>query len=209
MRKRPFRGYCAAGCGKPVFARDSATKYCSLQCSSARFRKHHERKPCAVCGKIVSLVKQTYCSQQCHRAGEFERRRRLLESGGYCGVNYCNGYIRKYLVHRFGERCSRCGWDARHPLTGRVPVEVEHIDGDWRNNRVENLTLLCPNYHSLTATYRALNRGRGRAHAWAAARIPCRGRQSQNAERTERKGCAIAVVALDADVAQLVRAFAL
>jgi hypothetical protein len=44
-----------------------------------------------------------------------------------------------------------------------VPVEVEHIDGDWRNNRVENLKLLCPNCHALTATFRALNRGRGRA----------------------------------------------
>jgi hypothetical protein len=44
-----------------------------------------------------------------------------------------------------------------------VPIEVEHIDGDWRNSRVENLTLLCPNCHSLTATYRGLNRGRGRA----------------------------------------------
>lgn len=72
--------------------------------------------------------------------------------------------MRRYLIHRFGEKCSRCGWAKRNAKTGKVPVEVEHIDGDWRNNRVENLTLLCPNCHSLTETYRGLNRGRGRAH---------------------------------------------
>ncbi len=45
-----------------------------------------------------------------------------------------------------------------------MPVEVEHIDGDWRNNRLENLILLCPNCHALTPTFRGLNRGKGRAH---------------------------------------------
>jgi predicted HNH restriction endonuclease len=43
-------------------------------------------------------------------------------------------------------------------------VEVEHIDGNWRNNQPSNLTLLCPNCHSLTPTYRALNWGRGREY---------------------------------------------
>ncbi|HET7814802.1 MAG TPA: HNH endonuclease signature motif containing protein, partial [Candidatus Baltobacteraceae bacterium] len=163
MRKRPFRGYCAAGCGNPVFARRPQTTFCSLTCSNSRFRKHIERRPCLVCGNIVPLAKQTFCSQACHRKNEFERRRKLLESGAYCGVYNCNGYVRKYLAYFFGEKCSQCGWNERHPKTGKVPVEVEHIDGDWRNNRVENLTLLCPNCHSLTPTFRGLNRGKGRA----------------------------------------------
>jgi hypothetical protein len=64
---------------------------------------------------------------------------------------------------KIGERCSRCGWKERHPKTNRVPVEVEHIDGNWENNLPGNLTLLCPNCHSLTETFRGLNRGRGRA----------------------------------------------
>ncbi len=161
MRKKPFQGYCLTGCGNPVFSRSQNAKYCSLLCAVASVRR--ERRPCAVCGKIVALAKQVYCSQACHRRGEFERRKRVLESGGYCGVYNCNGFIRKYLVSRFGERCSSCGWDKRHPKTGRVPVEVEHIDGDWRNNNIDNLVLLCPNCHSLTDTYRGLNRGRGRA----------------------------------------------
>ncbi|MGH7716001.1 MAG: HNH endonuclease signature motif containing protein [Vulcanimicrobiaceae bacterium] len=72
-------------------------------------------------------------------------------------------FLRWAVIRYLGfEACSRCGWAERHPTTGRIPVEVEHIDGDWRNNRPANLTLLCPSCHALTPTYRALNWGRGR-----------------------------------------------
>jgi hypothetical protein len=85
----------------------------------------------------------------------------LLEAGKY-PLHINIRFPRRYLVEKFGEQCSRCGWNERHPRTGRIPLEVEHIDGDWRNNTPANLTLLCPNCHSLTPTFRALNRGRGR-----------------------------------------------
>ena len=75
---------------------------------------------------------------------------------------YTMRFIRRYLAERFGERCSRCGWADRNVRTGQVMVEIEHIDGDWRNTNVENLTLLCPNCHALTPTFKALNRGNGR-----------------------------------------------
>ncbi|MFZ4236022.1 HNH endonuclease [Streptomyces murinus] len=63
------------------------------------------------------------------------------------------------------ERCARCGTD---PVwRGRpLPLEVDHIDGDWRDNRIENLRFLCPNCHSVTDNYRG--RGKGR-HARAGA----------------------------------------
>ncbi|MEU9160335.1 HNH endonuclease signature motif containing protein [Streptomyces sp. NPDC048424] len=57
------------------------------------------------------------------------------------------------------EQCARCGIEARwrgHPL----PLEVDHIDGDWRNNQAGNLRLLCPNCHSTTDTYRGRGKGR-------------------------------------------------
>ncbi|MFF4258954.1 HNH endonuclease signature motif containing protein [Streptomyces sp. NPDC001663] len=57
------------------------------------------------------------------------------------------------------ERCSLCGTEAVW-LGEPLPLEVDHIDGDWRNNRIENLRLLCPNCHSTTDTYRGRNKGR-------------------------------------------------
>jgi 5-methylcytosine-specific restriction endonuclease McrA len=56
----------------------------------------------------------------------------------------------------------KCGWKERHNLTGNVPIQLEHKDGDSNNNKIDNLELLCPNCHSLTDTFGYLNKGRGR-----------------------------------------------
>lgn len=161
MRKIAFRGYCLIGCGNPVFSRSLKAKYCSTACAKLRFEQR--RGNCLQCATKLKTNQYKYCSIHCQRAFEFQSRVTELESGNYSTYS-CNQFIRRYPIHRFGEKCSRCGWARRHAKTGRVPVEVEHIDGDWRNNSVENLTLLCPNCHSLTNTFRALNRGRGRPH---------------------------------------------
>lgn len=159
MRKQPFRGYCAAGCGEPVFSKKRGAKFCSLFCSKKRFELR--RGQCAHCGGKLKRHQYTYCSLQCQSLRDFAIRVAQLEAGEY-PATLSSRFIRRYLILRLGEKCSRCGWAERHPKTGRIPVEIEHIDGDYRNNLPDNLTLLCPNCHSLTDTFRALNRGRGR-----------------------------------------------
>lgn len=56
-------------------------------------------------------------------------------------------------------RCELCGWAEQAP-DGRIPVEFDHKDGDTKNNRLENLRVLCPNCHALQPTHRGLNQQR-------------------------------------------------
>lgn len=53
--------------------------------------------------------------------------------------------------------CELCGW-ATVALDGRIPLELDHINGDRHDNRINNLRILCPNCHSLQPTHRGLNR---------------------------------------------------
>ena len=43
-----------------------------------------------------------------------------------------------------------------------IKLEVHHKDGDYTNNCLDNLSLLCPNCHSLTSTYKGANLNHGR-----------------------------------------------
>ena len=52
----------------------------------------------------------------------------------------------------FEHKCMNCGliiW-----MDNLIPLELHHVDGNSKNNKIENLQLLCPNCHSLTDNYR-------------------------------------------------------
>lgn len=53
-------------------------------------------------------------------------------------------------------KCELCGW-AKKAKDGRIPLELDHINGSSRDNRFHNLRILCPNCHSLQTTHRGLN----------------------------------------------------
>lgn len=56
-------------------------------------------------------------------------------------------------------QCACCGntgeWQGA-PLT----LQVDHIDGDFLNNEIENLRFLCPNCHRLTPNFAGNSAGR-------------------------------------------------
>ena len=58
--------------------------------------------------------------------------------------------------------CELCGW-AKVSIDGRIPLELDHINGDHNDNRIENLRILCPNCHSLQPTHRGRNKKVGLA----------------------------------------------
>jgi hypothetical protein len=114
---------------------------------------------CEMCGEECKTHKSKFCSERCsslHRKQETDKK---IESNEKVYFRQ----IRRYLIEKHGEKCMECGWDKKNPITNTVPLDMDHIDGDHENNVLTNLKLLCPNCHSLTPTYKGLNRGHGRA----------------------------------------------
>lgn len=66
---------------------------------------------------------------------------------------------RLFAANLKARHCEECGW-ATATEDGRLPLELDHINGNPRDNRLVNLRVLCPNCHSLKPTHRARNRKR-------------------------------------------------
>lgn len=54
-------------------------------------------------------------------------------------------------------QCEECGW-AKISNDGYLPLELDHVNGNRHDNRLENLRILCPNCHSLKPTHRGKNK---------------------------------------------------
>ena len=119
---------------------------------------------CKNCNKKI-LNKRKYCSNKCQT--EYQYKQYILKwkdgiENGMRGDYQISMYIKTYLFNKFQKKCAKCGWREINPYTKNIPLEIEHIDGNYRNNNEDNLTLLCPNCHSLTSTYKGANIEHGR-----------------------------------------------
>ena len=65
------------------------------------------------------------------------------------------GYVKRHNVIEY--KCQTCGSDGNWQ-NGIISLELDHINGDNTDNRIENLRYLCPNCHALTETYRGRNK---------------------------------------------------
>ncbi len=64
-------------------------------------------------------------------------------------------YIKRHKLIEY--KCNICGCDGNWQ-NSKISLELDHIDGDSKNNVLSNLRYLCPNCHALTSTYRGKNK---------------------------------------------------
>lgn len=170
-----------AFCGKPLSYEKRFNKFCNHSCaasynnSGAASHNNAQKSKktygtCLNCGKPL-LHKGKYCNNKC--MGEYVSNNKYKQAikdwkedklpQTYTSNGLVSSHIKKYLLEKFNHRCAKCGWHEINEYTGRIPLEVHHLDGNWKNNNEDNLVILCPNCHSLTNTYKGRNRGRGRS----------------------------------------------
>ena len=141
-------------CGKLLWIKKSHVargwgKYCSKKCQ-AKSQVKGKWVKCDYCGKDIwrtpkdfsrSASKKFFCSRNCHCSWENKNKR--------CGENAPNWVAGKAVYrallkrHNRPQRCRVCG------ISNIRVLVVHHIDGNRRNNRLENLEWLCRNCHHL------------------------------------------------------------
>lgn len=126
-----------------------------------------KQENCIYCGKPIKRHSYYFCSFNCQHTFNyllFINRWQLGLEEGIVGKGATNKQIRRYFLDKHGNKCSKCGWGEKNEHTGKVPLELHHIDGNFMNNKENNLALLCPNCHSLTGTYKSLNKNSTRIY---------------------------------------------
>lgn len=123
---------------------------------------------CKNCGKQLCGQQNSFCNNKCqqdYRYKEYINKWKEGDETGLSGQYSISRHIKRFLLEKTNCKCEKCGWGEKNQYTNTIPLEIHHIDGDYTNNKEENLQVLCPNCHSLTETHKSHNRNGRKARS--------------------------------------------
>lgn len=123
--------------------------------------KKENNNKCINCGCNLSKNAYKFCSNKCRQGYEYKTYIDKWKNGeinGSRGKYSISSHIKHYLFEKYNSKCQLCGWSKMNIYTNKIPLEIHHIDGNYKNNKEENLQLICPSCHSLTETYKSHNK---------------------------------------------------
>lgn len=106
-------------------------------------------KPCAQLGK--------YCSNKCQFEYQYKQTIETWLNGGKVPGTRV---LRKFFKEHQNHKCCICNLSTW--CDKEIPLELDHINGNSEDNRMDNLRMICANCHTQTSTYKNKNRGNGR-----------------------------------------------
>lgn len=151
-------------CDKILNYEDRKNNFCSHTCAGFYHNKARLRpRPshfCEGCNKEVVRGRNNrynlFCDD-CIKNGKHIRHRK--EATEDCKDSTT---VRRVLLKKRPHQCEECKnteWNNKP-----IPIQVDHIDGNYMNNLEDNLRLLCPNCHAQTPTFGIKNKGHGREY---------------------------------------------
>lgn len=138
-------------CDNKFYApKHTGAKFCSTSCAKLASR----RKITLICSRCSTTFKRVpshgsertksgliFCGRKC---------KEITQSiGGDPSIrpeHYRDGIAsyRRRAISAYGAMCSICNYDADHRM-----LDVDHVDGNRRNNKISNLQVLCVWCHAL------------------------------------------------------------